>query len=177
MRGKVVMMDEGIDAGRPRDRWLQGLFALALAWAFFWLGIWLLGEQFEVPDTVPEGNRLHDIFEEYIPPFVATMLAGAVTTLGIRFWPGFFHVPGRVASSRVLVSLLLAMPIVAIILLIVVSAVCMALEPPPWKSDNPQYFPAVLWYAPLGTIALTPVASVVAAWWWVVRRRAEGRGA
>lgn len=50
--GCAVMPDEGIDAGRLRDRWLQGLFALALAWALFWLGIWLLGEQFEVPNPV-----------------------------------------------------------------------------------------------------------------------------
>jgi hypothetical protein len=41
----------------------------------------------------------------------------------------------------------------------------MVLEPPSWKPDNPQYFPAAFWYAPLGTIVLTPVATVVAAWW------------
>lgn len=165
------------DAGRLRDRWLQGLFALALAWALFWLGIWLFGEQFEVPSPVPEGNRLHDVFEEYSPPLVAIVLAGALTTLGIRSWPGIFRLPRQVASSRVLVSLLLSAPIVAIALLIVASTVCMVLEPPPWKSDNPQYFPAVFWYAPLGTIVLTPVATVVAAWWWAVRRRAERREA
>jgi hypothetical protein len=171
------MPDEGADASRLRGRWLQGLFALALAWALFWLGIWLLGEQFEVPNPLPEGNRLHDVFEEYIPPLVAIVLAGAVTTLVIRFWPGFLLVPKQVASSRVLVSLLLVASIVAIALLIIVSAVCMVLEPPPWKSDNPQYFPAVFWYAPLWTIVLTPVATVVAAWWWVVQRWMQRREA
>jgi len=171
------MPDAGADADRLRGRWLQGLFALALAWALFWLGIWVLGEQFEVPNPVPEGNPLHDVFEEYIPPLVAIVLAGAVTSLGIRFWPGFFRVPKQMASSRVLVSLVLAAPIVAIALLILVSAVCMVLEPPPWKFDNPQYFPALFWYAPLWTMVLTPVATVVAAWWWAVQRRTETREA
>jgi hypothetical protein len=164
------MPDEGIDASRLRDRWLQGLFALALAWTLFWLGIWLFGEQIDVLNPVPEGNRLHNVFEDYIPPLVVIVLAGAVTTLGVRFWPGFFRVPRQVASSRVLVSLLLAAPIVAIALLIVLVAAGMALEPPPWNSDNPQYIPAVFWVAPLGTIVLTPVATVVAAWWWAIWR-------
>lgn len=164
------MPDEGIGASRRRDRWLQGLFALALAWTLFWLGIWLFGEQIGVMNPVPEGNLLHNVFEEYLPPLVVIVLAGAVTTLGVRFWPGFFRVPRQVASSRVLVSLLLAAPIVAIALLIVLVAVGMALEPPPWKSDNPQYIPAVFWVAPLGTIVLTPVATVVAAWWWAIWR-------
>lgn len=171
------MPDEGANGRRLRDRWLQGLFALALAWALFWLGIWLLGEQLEVPNPVPEGNRLHDVFEEYIPPLVAIVVAGAVTILGMRLWPDSFRVPNQVASSRVLVSLLLAAPIVALALLILVSAVCIVLEPPPWKSDNPQYFPAVFWYAPLWTIVLTPVATIVAAWWWVVRRLMQRRAA
>jgi len=175
--GCAVMTDEGMAARRLRDRCLQGLFALALAWTLFWLGIGLFGQQIEGLNPVPEGNRLHDVLEEYIPPLVVIVLAGAVTTLVIRFWPGFLRVPSRVASSRVLVSLLLAVPIVAIALLIVLSAVGLALEPPPWKSDNPQYIPVVFWVVPLGTIVLTPVATLVAAWWWVVRRHAGGHEA
>jgi hypothetical protein len=174
--GFAVMPDDGAGASRLRGRWLQGLFAPALAWAIFWFGFLLLGEQFEVLNPVSEGNPLHNAFEEFIPPLVAIAPAGAITALVIRFWPGFLRFPKQAALSRVLVSFLLAAPIVAIAVLIIASAVCMMLEPPPWKSDNPQYFPAVFWYAPLFTIALTPVTTVVAAWWWAVRRKTGRRG-
>lgn len=171
------MPDEGIDTGLLRDRWLPGVFALALAWTLFWLGVWLLGHQIDALNPAPEGTRLHDAFENSVPPLVAIVLAGAGTTLGIRSWPGFLRITGEVSLSRILVSLLLAAPLVALALLIVLGAVGLALDPPPWKTDNPQYIPAVFWVAPLGAIVLAPVATVVAAWWWAIRRGTDRREA
>jgi hypothetical protein len=164
------MQDDERDGTRLRDRLLRGLFALALAWTLLSSGIWILGEQFGVPNPAPEGTWLHIAIEDALPPLVAIGLAGVITTLVIRFLPGFLHFPQQVTSSRILLAFTLAAPLVALFLLISVSTLFVALEPPPWRSDNPQYFPAVFWYAPLLTTALTPVGTVIAAWWWVLRR-------
>jgi hypothetical protein len=145
------------------------LFALALAWALLWLGFWVFGEQLEALNPLAEGYRLHALSEEYLPPLVFVLLAGVVTAIVVRFWPGFLRLPLSVTPLRVLLTLLLAVPIVALALVVALIAVSLAIEPPPWESDNLQYVPLVFWVAPLGTMALTPIISLVVAWWWIIQ--------
>lgn len=77
-----------------RQRWLQALFALALAWVVFWVGVALSG-QMEVPNPAPEGHWLHGAIEDFAPPLLAVALAGVATALVIRRWPCFScSIPG-----------------------------------------------------------------------------------
>jgi hypothetical protein len=163
-------MPDGRD--RALRRGAQGLFALALAWTFYWLAAWLVGREFDLLNPAPVGSRLRDLFAAWVPVVVATAVAIGATLLAARRWPGFLRVPEKVALPRVLVTLAVALPVVAIGLLVLLGIVGLALDPPPWPTDNPQYIPLVFWLAPLGTIVLAPLATVGAAWWWLRRRRA-----
>ena len=168
-------MSDGESNARGLREWLLPvLFVLALSWAFFWLGFWLVGEQFEVLNPFSESSRLHHEFEQYTLPFVIIVLAGAVSLFVTRLWPGFLRVPPQVTSSQVALSLLTALPIVALVLLTVLSTVGWIVDSPGSISDDPQHIPGPFWVGPLGTIVLAPILTVFAAW-WAVHRKDRGR--
>ena len=168
--GQKLMPTWKTNAGRLRERWLQAMFLLTLAWALFWfISLWY-PELIKALNPSPEGHWTHLWIEDLVLLLVTATVAGVSAAIVFRFWPGFLRVPRQATSLRVLISLIFAAPITGIALFFVLGAVSLALDPPWLIRDNPQYIPAVFWIAPLGTIMFTPVASVVGSWLWAVRR-------
>ena len=153
-----------------RERWLQLLFTLALAWTLFWFGV-LHPLPIEAFNPVPEGHWLHRVIEAIFYPIIAFALASMVIIPVIRFWPGFLHVPMDTPLSRILIALVVATPTTSVTLLSILIAIGLAVDPPPWNGANLQYIPAVFYLAPLGTLLIAPAAIIGTAWWWSIARR------
>jgi hypothetical protein len=152
-------------------RWLQVLFALAVVWAVIPLPLGL--SDLIVARFTPEGHPLHQVFEAALGPVVIALVTVVVAVLIRRCARGFLRLPDHVTLPAVLIRVVLFLPVALVAWFVVFAAISLILEPPPWKSDNPQHVPIIFFLGTLGPMLLTPLGAVILAWWWV-RRRAGG---
>ena len=155
-----------------QDNILRGLFALALAWAFFhiwflWLG---LGESIVALNPAPEESTLHAVVELWTSPLLAVITATIFLALIVKLKPGFLSVPKEVTWLQLLSTLLATTAIIGILLPLLVLATTVLVPPEP-HPENPQYIPPVFWITPFVFIPLAPAASILIAWMWIILRQ------
>ncbi|HHD64412.1 MAG TPA: hypothetical protein ENK96_08650 [Desulfobulbaceae bacterium] len=136
---------------------LRLLFPLTLPW----VPLFLSADFFY--NAVPEGRWLHSIIEDFLVP--AFLVASIIFSILLyRLWPGFLRVQGRVSVWFIFTRIIVNTFLVYIILTVVTVLVSLLIDPPPWKSDNPQYIPmvffTVFFYPPL----FTPLFALIAIW-------------
>lgn len=149
-------------------RWLQVMFSLALVWAL--VPFPLIVSEWAAGRLRPSPYASRGGLNELLEAAVIAIAAVIVMALLRRFAPRFLHVPEDTAPRTVVTRFLLMVPPALVACFLFFAAISLVLEPPPWKSDNPQHVPVIFFLATLGPLLLTPTAAVIAAWWWIRRK-------
>jgi NADH:ubiquinone oxidoreductase subunit 6 (subunit J) len=126
-----------------------------------WIPLFFSAEYFY--NVIPEGKWFHDLIEILLIP-AALVVSMLFSVMLYRFWPTFLRVEGKVTLWFIVKKLLVNTLLVFVVLTVVTVLVSLFADPPPWKSDNPQYIPIVfftiVFYPPL----LTPTFVLIAMW-------------
>ncbi|MBT8358712.1 MAG: hypothetical protein KJO61_13200 [Deltaproteobacteria bacterium] len=135
-----------------------------------WIPLFFSAEYFY--NVIPEGKWFHDLIEIFLIP-AALVVSMLFSVMLYRLWPAFLRVEGKVTVWFIVKKLLVNSLLVFIVLTVVTVLVSLFADPPPWKSDNPQYIPivffTVVFYPPL----LTPMFVLIAMWRSIVLKDRE----
>jgi len=136
---------------------LRVLFPFTLPW----IPLFFSAEYFY--NVIPEGKWFHDLIEILLIP-AALVVSMLFSVMLYRLWPAFLRVDGKVTIWFIVKKLLVNTLLVFVVLTVITVLVSLFVDPPPWKSDNPQYIPivffAIVFYPPL----LTPMFVLIAMW-------------
>ncbi|NNK84541.1 MAG: hypothetical protein HKO91_03185, partial [Desulfobacterales bacterium] len=105
-----------------------------------WIPLFFSAEYFY--KVIPEGKEFHDLIEILLIP-AALVVSILFSVILYRFWPAFLRVDGKVTVWFIVKKLLVNTLLVFILLTVVTALVSLFIDPPPWKSDNPQYIPII----------------------------------
>lgn len=151
-----------------RNRVLQILFFLSVAWVSFWV----LAQQSEslfglIP--VSEGHWLHNALEVMASPLILLIIAvGAVYCFGR--WPWFLKVPESISLGWLTARLLGYAPLLFLLLVAVIYSAWWIFVVSGEDPAHSQYGLSAWFAALFYSIYLTPLLTVVVVWLSAVRR-------
>lgn len=157
-----------------RERALQILFPLTLAWA----GFWLFAQEIEsVFGLIPvsEEHWLHDALEAMVAPLIFAAFV-AVAVYCFYRWPWFLKVPESISLVWLTSRLLVYAPLLFALLMGVIFSAWWYLVGSKVEPGHSQYGLDVLFIAYFFSITLTPLFTVVIVWWSALRKHRRTTG-
>ncbi len=157
---------------RFRDRALQILFTLTLAWALTWWGGLVFAEEIETAFGLmpfPEGSWLHDAVEVMIALVIFAAFA-AMAVYCFRRWPWFLRVPESISPAWLTVRLLGYAPLLFAVLWGTFFLTFRLFGEEGVPPEHSQYGLGALFVATFYSIYLTPLFTVVIVWLSALRK-------
>lgn len=142
---------------------LKILFPPMLAWCI----CLMFGE--ELFAVVPEGQRLHNVFEVIIIPLIIVMCSTAAIYI-YRHWPGFLRVPQSESLIMLLVRMLIYMPLLYVLLASIIGVTWYIFILPGEDQSHSQYGLSVFFASVFYPIMLTPSVTIIAVWLSAMRK-------